>query len=102
MTEYDSGVIQQAADNLYKTARSIEILWAIAGIFIGAPLVASFAFFYDSGSMWVGACIGALLGAYYGFAQGRTKAMMLRLQAQTALCQMQIEQNTAKLLSSQQ
>ena len=101
MTEYDSTIIEQAADNLYETARSMEVSWAMAGMFIGAALVALLVSFYDSGAMLVGVGFGAILGAAIGYAQGRTRAMMLRLQAQTALCQMQIEQNTAKLLASQ-
>jgi hypothetical protein len=42
------------------------------------------------GLMWV----GALLVGVTAFRMGQEKAFALRLQAQTALCQLQIEANT--------
>jgi hypothetical protein len=43
--------------------------------------------------LWIGG-IGAILGGAMGYAIGTEKAFTLRLQAQVALCQVQIEANT--------
>ena len=42
----------------------------------------------------LGATLGVLIGAGLGFYLGQQKAFILKLQAQTALCQAQIERNT--------
>ena len=96
MVHYDSTVIQAMADKLHSQARFIELIWALFGfVFIGAFLAAGGAMIDESMTVMAGA-VGGVLGAAGGFSHGRAKAFTLRLTAQTALCQVQIERTTAE------
>ena len=99
MVAYDSNVIQEMADKLYSQARMVEFVWAVMGIFIGGGMAGGALFAVSEGLGLMGFLGGALFGAILGFIIGRSRAFALRLAAQTALCQMRIEQNTAALLS---
>ena len=89
--KYDADVIREFAAGLYKRANSIvwtsTILFALVAASIGG-ITASQQFAFFSGMIM--GTIGALVGASYG--QG--KAFQFKLQAQTALAQVQIEMNT--------
>ena len=96
MANYDPKVIQLFADKLYKKANSIIALYTFVGLMIGG--VGGFSLGHYSGDMTIiqwAAIIAALIAGLLGFAIGREKAFLLKLQAQTALCQMKIEQNTS-------
>jgi hypothetical protein len=84
---YDSNIIKQFAENLYTQATVTIVLFTAAGFFI--PLL--FGFFMDS--VGVGFIAGILLGVG-GYFYGQSRAFQLKLQAQTALCQVKIEENT--------
>ncbi len=100
MVRYDASIIQTMADKLYAQARFIEIVWALIGlVLLGGVGAAAGAAVDDSMTMIAGG-IGAVLGAIGGFNHGRAKAFTLRLTAQTALCQVQIEKNTASVSST--
>jgi F0F1-type ATP synthase assembly protein I len=91
MIKYDPTIIQNFAEKMYKKASSIIAASALVGIIVGAGL----GIFIDE-SIGAGAIvpiIGAIVGGIIGFAIGQERAFVLKLQAQTALCQMQIEQN---------
>lgn len=49
--------------------------------------------------IWIGpvAVVTIVLGGVLGYASGQAKAFELRLQAQTALCQVSIERNTSQV-----
>ena len=96
MTEYDSGVIQEMADKLYAQARRTELVWAFMGFVFFAIFMGGGGSLLDETVAVAGMAVGGLLGAVVGFFQGRARAFTLRLQAQTALCQVRIEQNTAR------
>lgn len=86
-TRYDATVIQQYADGLYAQAKRTVIVHALLGALIG--LAAAFV-------TPVLGLLGALLVGAIGYVIGQNKAFSLRLQAQTALCQVQIERNTRR------
>ena len=95
MTSYDPEVIQRSADRLYARAALSAVVSAALGVLIGlvaAPFILQslpFALAVRCPE-WVSAVV---LG-FIGLGQGLERGTQLRLQAQTALCQMQIERNT--------
>lgn len=91
---YDRSVIQEFADKLYARARAIVVVFTLVGFFVG--LVAGGAL--SNSALRVlgpaGVVVVAVVGALIGLVIGQSRAFMLKLQAQTALCQAQIEENT--------
>jgi F0F1-type ATP synthase assembly protein I len=96
MAAYDPSVILAFADKLYQQAAGVEGAYTMAGVLVGALIGAvlggSFA-----GSSLMGAIIAAVILGAIAWQIGRQKAAALRLQAQVALCQVQIEANTRYL-----
>lgn len=88
-TKYEPEVIQEFADRLYAQAKSIiatytfmgALLLGFAGLAIADPILG---------------LIGALAGGATGYNLGKEKAFLLKLKAQTALCQVQTEINSRK------
>jgi len=95
MTEYDSKVLYEFADRLYSRAAWIAwgyaFLAALLGFFGGGAAVAAVG---SRDSTVMAGVTFAVLFAAIGYSVGREKGFALRLQAQTALCQAQIEANT--------
>jgi uncharacterized membrane protein YbjE (DUF340 family) len=91
--EYDKMIIEQFADKLYKRASSTiatyTVLGLLIGLFVGAAVFAS----TKSGLFFL---LSLLVCGFIGYAIGSDKAFLLKLQAQLALCQAQIETNTKK------
>ncbi len=98
---YDPKVIEQYADKLYRKASSF-----VAGsIVIGASLGAAFGAvpLTSLGASWpipsylgfATLLLGGLVGGLIGYVIGDTRSFGYRLQAQSALCQLQSERNTA-------
>lgn len=89
MPEYDKKIIIEFADRLYKKAGSIVAIYtlagAVVGIFVGLGMKSTPA-----------VLIAGLIFGAFGFYLGKEKAFTLKLQAQTALCQAKIEENTGK------
>jgi hypothetical protein len=103
---YDPKVIEQFAEKLYRKASAF-----VAGsIVIGASLGAAFgaAPLTSLGAAWpipsylgfATLLLGGLLGGLIGYVIGDTRSFGYRLQAQSALCQLQTERNTATLARS--
>jgi len=88
-TRYDPAVIQEFADSLYAQATRIVFAWTALGVLIG------FGGGCVAGKSEVYGVIGAALLGVLGHAIGTSRAFLLKLQAQTALCQVKIEQNTS-------
>lgn len=89
MANYDAKILYEFADRLYRRANEIVALCVmIAGLVFGG--IAYSIFNEDSTYALLGAALGGLLGYFYG----QERAFLLKLQAQTALCQVQIEENT--------
>ena len=87
MVNYDEGVIQEFADRLYATADGIIMSHSAIGALLG----------FLGGYMIGGGSVGIivmLIGGAIGYWLGMQKAFHLKLQAQLALCQVQIERNS--------
>ena len=91
--QFKSEIIEEFADRLYKEAEhtisSYVFGYAVVTLAIGAG------FAYIKGD-WPVVIPAGIVGATIGYYQGKEKAFQLKLQAQTALCQLQIEKNTRK------
>ena len=101
MAIYDPEVIQSFADDLYVKAASIVRSYTIVAGFCGALIGAGGGFAVagqggPSESPLFGGLLLCALGAAMGYSAGQQKAAGLRLRAQTALCQVAIEQNTRR------
>jgi len=87
--QYDPAALQEMAETLYRRGRMVLIFWPLFGAMIGGYVG------YGFGSI-AGAGIGAAAGTLLGYMFGSLRSMSSKLQAQTALCQKQIEANTSK------
>ena len=90
MPSYDPTVIEKFAADLYSRASSIVFMYTMIGVVIG---LASAAAPSVRASIWQLAILVSIFGAL-GYYIGSTRAFRLRLEAQTALCQVAIERNT--------
>jgi len=84
--KYDPQIIEKFADKLYSKAKTIIITYTVLGLVIGG-IAGTFVL------PVIGSLIGALLFAVFGFSLGSEKAFHFKLEAQVALCQVQIERN---------
>lgn len=118
MTQYDPKVIYKYAAGLYSRAHMLVLVYTLVGVLIGSVFgkaYGEYKAFMSSPPSWssaLGSAFGApappppsssststtLLGllvfGLLGFWIGSNKAFVLKLQAQTALCQVKIEENT--------
>jgi len=95
MAHYNPEIIQAFADRLYARAALSMVLSTVLGGLIG--LVAAPFILQALPVAVVLRCpewVPAVLLGVIGFFQGVEKGFLLKLQAQTALCQLQIERNT--------
>jgi hypothetical protein len=107
MTNYDDSVLQQYADALYQQAESIVIWTALKYgcvtfvVCLGIGLAAAILNLVNQELVaeLVFGTIFILLGIALGIDSGRRKAFHLKLEAQQALCQRQIEKNTRAMQS---
>ena len=98
-TQYDPSVILAFANSLYARAAWIILLYAVVGLTVGSAIgIAITSTTPDSGILPVVVC--SLIIGLPAVELGRQKAFALRLQAQIALCQVQIEANTRNLSST--
>lgn len=98
MIQYDPAVINQFAEELYKKADNIvrksTLQYGLMGlILLGVPAKVSG---WQSGAVLPG-LFGMVLAGAVGHGIGKSKAFKYRLEAQTALCQAKIEENTRKI-----
>lgn len=93
---YDPAVIQTYADALYRAADRIAFNSAIMGGAIG--LAVGLGIGSVANAAPIGALGGAILGGYIGYSRAMARTFQLRLEAQLALCQVEIEMNTRELL----
>lgn len=88
----DPQLLHRLAGKLVAQARIAVVGGIITGTVTGGlfGFAASLIFMFSHSLLIPGAVAGAILGVF----AGRRKAQALRLQAQMALCQIQIEENT--------
>jgi uncharacterized membrane protein (UPF0136 family) len=99
--EYDSLIIEEFAASLYRKAAAASRGSIVVGVVIGAvfgaiPLT-------SLGESWpiphglelATVVLGVLLGGYLGHIIGTARAFGYKLQAQSALCQVEIQRNSA-------
>jgi hypothetical protein len=95
---YDETVIIEFATRLYRQAASMVAVCALFGAVLGALVAAIGASWYATRSghplNLVPVLVVGVVGGALGAVVGNNRAFALRLMAQTALCQMQIERNT--------
>lgn len=89
MTQYDPTIIYKFADRLYNTAQQIIVTYTVIGVLLGG--IIGFAVGRGFG---ITALLGAIILGALGYFLGHQRAFQLKLQAQTALCQAKIEENT--------
>jgi hypothetical protein len=118
MTQYDPKVIYRYATSLYSRAQMLVLVYTLVGVLVGGGLGKAYGAYKDFTSAppswpnFLGSALGVptpptarsssssstLLGilafGLLGFWIGSNKAFVLKLQAQTALCQVKIEENT--------
>ena len=95
MITYDPDVIQRFANRLYGKAALAAAVSTVLGVVIGLvadPFIVQA--LPDALAVRCPARIFALVLGLVGLGQGLERGFLLKLQAQTALCQMQIERNT--------
>ena len=103
MITYEPQIIFQFADRLYKKANSVILAHTLAGLGIGALIgsIINGVMHLPTGSgEAVFPLLLALIGALIGHRIGDQKAFALKLQAQTALVMVRIEENTRAMLTA--
>ena len=91
---YDEAIIVSFAERLYRSAARTIVTSTVAGFLLGASPAA---YWYSTRSSVTPVFIvTAVVGILIGFLIGQELAFKLRLLAQTALCQAQIERNTRR------
>lgn len=104
--EYDPSIIELSAARLYSKADAVVLGSIATGMVIGAafgsvPLTSLGAAWPIPSIFGVATLIvGAVLGGIIGYTIGDARAFGYRIQAQSALCQLQIERNTAAVLQA--
>lgn len=93
MADFDPKVIQKFADRLYSQARSILISYSLVLGFLGAGVLYGLEL---TARIHLNPLLGFIVGALIGYLMAIEKAFKLKLEAQVALCQVKIEENTRK------
>ena len=100
MATYDPSIIHQHAAALYAHAGAIVRSYMALFGFFGAIAGAVLGSFADKGSgTLAGGVVCLLIGVAIGKSVGEARAFRIKLEAQTALCQAAIEENTRHLLA---
>lgn len=100
MVQYDEKIIETFAEELYREAASLvrnsTLKWSFLGFMAGGIGGAAAGNWENSTNALIAAVfVGAICGAI-GYSLAKRRVFILKLQAQTALCQAQIERNTRK------
>lgn len=99
--DYESRVIEEFAASLYRkagaaTRGSVAVGVALGFVFGMIPLTSLGASWpIPHGLELATVILGVLLGGYLGYLIGTARAFGYKLQAQAALCQVEIERNTS-------
>jgi hypothetical protein len=96
MVKYDPQVLYRFAERLYARAFWTVVAATLSVALTGALTGLGFSARMPETGPLIGAVVGGLVGGVLGFLIGNERAFTLRLQAQLALCQMNIEFNTRR------
>ena len=95
MTDLNEGIVEQYAEHLLKKASSAVVSLVVCGTFGGAVLGAIPGHLghsvISSSANYFAVLLGAIAGGFFGRSLGEKRALGLRLQAQMALRQLQLE-----------
>ena len=98
MSSYDPDIIRKHADKLYLDAKRAPLLYGFAGGIVGSTVGLGLGLGLES---WgAGLTLGvllAVLAGWVGFSAGRSVASRMRLEAQSALCQVEIAKQLEQL-----
>ena len=95
MSTYDPDLIQREADRLYRRAAAAAPMSALLGVAIGFVVAPHLLQALPSAiSLKCPEWVVPVVFGVMGWLQGLERGAQLRLQAQAALCQMRIEENT--------
>jgi len=97
---YDIAILQKMANRLYWQSKMVVVWYTLIN-----ALLFSAVFYYSASigqiaNSYLGLApvkslgVGLLIGVVLGFVLGQRKSFRLRMEAQLALCQIQIEKNT--------
>lgn len=94
--QYDPAVICEFAKALYDEADALSLRAGVRGLLLGGVMAAAVGLIglRDQTAAMVGGVLGGAVGYAIGAAGAAAQAFSLRLQAQMALCQVEIERNT--------
>jgi hypothetical protein len=95
MEDLNEGIVEQYAGHLLKRASSVVVSFTVVGVIGGAALGAAPGFLSHSlipgGTKYFAVLLGAIAGGFLARSIGDRRALGLRLQAQMALRQLQLE-----------
>ncbi|HEX2834311.1 MAG TPA: hypothetical protein VHW00_14980 [Thermoanaerobaculia bacterium] len=94
MVEYDKYVILEFAERLYDQAKRLVLAYVAGSLLMGVAI--GFAIGTMIQNVWTSTLVAAGICCVVGVSLAQQKAFALRLQAQTALCQVEIESNTRR------
>lgn len=102
MASYDPSIIHSFADSLYSRARAVVVLYSLTGLFFGALVGGGLGFAVSKELLGflMGSVVLGLIGGILAFAGASQKVFSMKLQAQSALCQVRIEANTQASLDA--
>lgn len=89
---YDPSVLREMAARLDAQATTTIVIWTVVGAVVGAGALAVVGLALEN--VGIGALVGLIVGGVLGYMIGEHRALMLRFEAQLALCQVAIEENT--------
>lgn len=100
MTQYDEKIIETFAEELYREATSVvlksTLKWTFIGVLAGGIGGAAAGNWENSTNALIAAVLAGVVCGAIGYSLAKRQVFTLKLQAQTALCQAQIERNTRK------
>jgi hypothetical protein len=95
MEDLNEGIVEQYAGHLLKRASSLVVSFTVVGVIGGAALGSAPGFLSHSlipaGTKYFAVLLGAVAGGFLARSIGDQRALGLRLQAQMALRQLQLE-----------
>lgn len=90
--QYDSSLIQEFAEKMYSQAQTVIVVYTLLGTAAGGG--GGYALGHNSPMQHPIIAVGIVVLGALGYLVAQPRAFQLRLQAQMALCQMKIEENT--------